>query len=114
VQLQQVVLNLIMNAIDAMHSVKNRAKNLAIRTSQQSDSEIAVSVEDSGIGLSPDIMTKIFDPFFTTKPQGIGMGLPISRTIIEAHAGKLMGAPRANGGAVFQFTLPLNDARENG
>jgi len=114
VQLQQVVLNLMMNAIDAMHGAKNRAKHLVVRTWQQSDLEIGVSVEDSGIGLSQDLWTKIFDPFFTTKPQGIGMGLPISRTIIEAHAGKLVGAPRANGGAVFQFTLPLNDARENG
>jgi C4-dicarboxylate-specific signal transduction histidine kinase len=114
VQLQQVVLNLMMNAIDAMHGAKNRQKHLVIRTWQQSDSEIAVSVEDSGVGLSQEILTKIFDPFFTTKAQGIGMGLPISRTIIEAHAGKLVGGPRANGGAVFQFTLPLNDARENG
>lgn len=114
VQLQQVVLNLMMNAIDAMHGVEGGMKDLMIRTWERSDSEIVISVEDSGVGLSPDLLAKMFDPFFTTKPQGIGMGLPISRTIIEAHAGKLVGAARTNGGAVFQFTLPLNSERGNG
>src|ERR1700722_11630071 len=106
VQLQQVVLNLIMNGMDAMDGMPQRPKELLIRSAREGDSGIRVAVEDCGIGLSKEIADKIFHPFFTTKAQGIGMGLSISRSIVESHAGRLWAEPRAQGGAVFQFTIP--------
>jgi len=114
VQLQQVVLNLMMNAVDAMQSSPSASKELVIRSRQDTPAEISVSVEDSGVGLSSEVAAKIFDPFFTTKPQGIGMGLSISRSIVDAHHGKLWAAPRIGGGCLFQFTLPLNHQNEDG
>jgi len=108
VQLQQVVLNLIMNGLDAMDGSNNNPKELAISSGLEGTSEIRVQVEDRGTGLDPEIADKIFDPFFTTKSQGIGMGLAISRTIIESHEGRLWASPRSEGtGSVFQFTLPV-------
>jgi len=107
VQLQQVVLNLIMNGFDAMDGGTS-PKELAIRSGLEGANEIWVQVEDRGTGLGSEIADKIFDPFFTTKSQGIGMGLAISRTIIESHEGQLWASPRSAGtGAVFQFTLPI-------
>ena len=85
-----------------------------IRSKQHTRSELIISVEDSGVGLSPQVADKIFDPFFTTKSEGIGMGLSISRSIIEAHHGRLWASARPSGGAVFQFTLPLSGQDENG
>jgi len=108
VQLQQVVLNLIMNGLDAMDGSNNNPKELAISSGLEGTSAIRVQVEDRGTGLDPEIADKIFDPFFTTKSQGIGMGLAISRTIIESHEGRLWASPRSEGtGSVFQFTLPV-------
>jgi C4-dicarboxylate-specific signal transduction histidine kinase len=107
VQLQQVVLNLTMNGMDAMADTTDRAKELLIST-RGDDSEIVVRVEDSGIGLDAEADQKIFNPFFTTKPHGIGMGLSISRSIIESHEGRLWALPRPSGGAIFQFTLPVH------
>jgi C4-dicarboxylate-specific signal transduction histidine kinase len=106
VQLQQVVLNLVMNGLDAMAETSDRGKELLIRTRREA-SEIVVQVEDSGIGLDTESAERIFNPFFTTKPHGIGMGLSISRSIIEAHEGRLTGMPRPTGGAIFQFVLPI-------
>ena len=105
VQLQQVMLNLIMNGMDAM-STTGPARELVIR-SRKDGNDILIAVEDSGIGLDPEIADKVFDPFFTTKPHGIGMGLSISRSIIESHEGRLWATPNANGGTIFQFTLPI-------
>jgi PAS domain S-box-containing protein len=107
VQLQQVVLNLAMNGMDAMKDLARGPKELRIAVRREGASQILVSVEDSGIGLSAETAEKIFQPFFTTKPQGIGMGLSISRSIIESHAGRLWASPRPGGGALFQFTLPV-------
>jgi len=108
VQLQQVVLNLIMNGFDAMDGSNNSPKELAISSALEGTSEIRIQVEDRGTGLDPEIADKIFDPFFTTKSQGIGMGLAISRTIIESHEGRLWASPRSDGiGSVFQFTIPI-------
>lgn len=107
VQLQQVVLNLVMNGLDAMAETSDRAKELLIRTRREA-SEVVVQVEDSGIGLDTESGEKIFNPFFTTKPHGIGMGLSISRSIVEAHEGRLTGLPRPSGGAIFQFVLPIH------
>ena len=106
VQLQQVMLNLIMNAIDAMSTIMDRSRKLLIK-SAKSPHGVLIRVEDSGIGLDPAHQEdRIFEPFFTTKPEGIGMGLSISRSIIEAHGGRLWAASGAEHGAVFQFSLP--------
>ncbi len=107
VQLQQVVLNLIMNGIEAMRGKAGRPREIWIRSRSDERSGICIVVEDCGVGLSPEIAEKIFRPFFTTKDQGIGMGLSISRSIVESHAGRLWAAPGPSGGAVFQFTVPV-------
>jgi C4-dicarboxylate-specific signal transduction histidine kinase len=109
VQLQQVVLNLIMNGMEAMRGINGSdAKAILIRTCRDDDAKgIRIAVADCGIGLSAEIADKIFQPFFTTKEQGIGMGLSISRTIVESHAGHIWATPRAESGAVFQFTIPI-------
>jgi C4-dicarboxylate-specific signal transduction histidine kinase len=105
VQLQQVLLNLVMNAIDAMSEAAGSPRELRISAGREGPDAVMVSVRDSGVGLPPDV-GRIFDPFVTTKPDGVGMGLPISRTIVEAHAGRLW-AEDARPGAVFRFTLPV-------
>lgn len=107
VQMQQVVLNLVMNAMDAVAGARGKESEIVIRSTTSGKNEILVSVEDCGPGLNPDTIDKIFDPFFTTKPQGIGVGLSISRSIIESHEGRLWSSPNPNGGAIFQFTLPI-------
>jgi C4-dicarboxylate-specific signal transduction histidine kinase len=106
VQLQQVVINLIKNATDAMSTVTDRPRTLRIRTGRN-DREVIISVEDSGVGLNPDDMDKLFAPFFTTKPQGMGIGLSICRSIIETHGGRLQAAPGTPHGTVFEFTVPM-------
>src|SRR5271170_1748837 len=106
VQLQQVVLNLIMNGIEAMRGIANRPREIWIRSCSEDSAGARIIVEDAGVGLSPEIAEKIFQPFFTTKDQGIGMGLSISRSIVESHAGRLWAAPGPSGGALFQFTIP--------
>ena len=113
VQLQQVVLNLMMNGMDAMAETAGRTRELVIRA-RGDKSEIVVCVEDSGMGLDPEAAEKIFNPFFTTKPHGIGMGLSISRSIIESHEGRLWASPRPSGGAIFQFALPVRPRDSDG
>jgi PAS domain S-box-containing protein len=107
VQLQQVVLNLIMNAVDAMMSVADRPRELVIRSQQQGSDQVLIAVQDSGIGFDTTGTDRLFDAFFTTKPNGMGMGLPICRSIIEAHGGRLWASQNAGNGATFQFSLPL-------
>jgi PAS domain S-box-containing protein len=107
VQVQQVLMNLVLNAVDSLNDSQEDRKEIVVHSSQQHANEILVSVEDNGRGLTPQAINEIFKPFFTTKPQGIGMGLAISRSIIEAHDGRLWAAPRPSGGAVFSFTLPI-------
>ena len=107
VQLQQVVLNLIMNSIDAMADINPARRKLRLQSSQ-SGGEVLIRVEDTGIGLDPDHVNAVFQPFFTTKAHGIGLGLSISRSIIEAHGGRLWAEPSLGGGAVFQFGLPID------
>lgn len=106
IQLQQVILNLMLNGIEAMTGTGNRSRRLVIRTQMQDANQVRISVEDSGIGVKAEIMGRLFEPFFTTRSQGIGMGLPISRSIIEAHGGRLWAESIVNQGSVFQFTLP--------
>jgi PAS domain S-box-containing protein len=105
VQLQQVLMNLIMNSIDAMKRVEG-ARELAIRSELTQDEEIQVSVSDTGVGLPQQQADQIFDAFFTTKVNGTGMGLRISRSIVESHGGRLWAAPNSHRGATFCFTLP--------
>jgi C4-dicarboxylate-specific signal transduction histidine kinase len=107
IQLQQVILNLIVNGIEAMNSISG-PRELCIKSRMQND-EILVSVHDSGIGVSPDLMPRLFEPFFTTRSQGIGMGLPISRSIVESHGGRLWAESTLNQGSIFHFTLPAGD-----
>jgi signal transduction histidine kinase len=106
VQLQQVILNLIRNAIEAMNSVTDRARVLRIGTEIHEPDGVLVSVEDSGTGLSPRDIERIFDSFFTTKPQGTGMGLSICRSIIEGHQGRLWASSGIDHGAIFNVLLP--------
>jgi len=109
VQLQQVMLNLIMNAIDAMSTVADRPRKLVVKSAKY-PLGVLIRVEDSGIGLNPSHeQDRIFEPFFSTKLEGIGMGLSISRSIIEAHGGCLSAMPGTPHGAIFQFTLPKAD-----
>jgi len=108
IQLQQVVLNLMMNGIDAIAAADNTTRDLLVSSWKQGEEEIGVRVEDTGVGLNPENVEKIFDPFFTTKPHGIGMGLSISRTIVESHEGKLWATPRPAGGTIFQFNIPVH------
>jgi signal transduction histidine kinase len=109
VQLQQVMVNLIMNAVDATRAISDGPREILIRSAMDAEG-VVVSVEDSGTGLSPEQMDRIFEPFFTTKDQGIGMGLSISRSIVENHSGKLSGSRRTPRGAKFEFTLPTAGA----
>ena len=105
VQLQQVVVNLILNAIEAMDTVEDRERDLLIRTQRGQGDEIHVAVRDSGIGFDPLSAERIFDAFHTTKPGGLGMGLSISRSIVKSHGGRLWAASNDGPGATFQFTL---------
>lgn len=107
VQVQQVLLNLIANAMDAARDVKDGPHEITVRSRRQNEEAISVAVEDNGCGLAPGTAEKIFDPFFTTKPHGTGLGLSISRSLVESHRGRLWAEPRAEGGAVLQFTLPI-------
>jgi C4-dicarboxylate-specific signal transduction histidine kinase len=109
VQLQQVVVNLILNAIEAMSTVEGRERDLVIRTQRGEGDEVRVAVQDSGIGLDPKNVERIFDAFHTTKPGGLGMGLPISRSIIEAHGGQLWAKAISPRGAAFEFTVPIRE-----
>jgi len=107
IQLQQVMLNLIMNGIESMTSSTDRPRLLLIRSLPQESGHVLVAVQDSGAGLDAKVMSHIFDTFYTTKPAGMGMGLAISRSIVEAHGGRLWPAANASEGATFNFTLPI-------
>jgi PAS domain S-box-containing protein len=106
IQLQQVVLNLILNAIDAMSEPGTSPRELSITSRREKANEVLVEVHDSGRGLQAETIERMFDPFFTTKPEGMGMGLSISRSIVVAHGGRLWAVPNEPRGAVFRFTLP--------
>jgi PAS domain S-box-containing protein len=110
VQLQQVILNLVMNGIEAMSAVTDRSRDLLLRSHQYKSDKVLIAVQDSGIGLQPESLDHLFEAFFTTKPQGMGMGLAISRSIVENHGGRLWATVNEDRGATFQFTLPTADA----
>jgi two-component system, LuxR family, sensor kinase FixL len=111
IQLQQVVLNLIINGIEAMNGIGERGRELRVSTERDGSNGVITAVRDSGVGLNPESLEHLFDPFYTTKPDGMGMGLAISRSIIEAHGGRLWATLNAPCGAVFQFTLPVGGER---
>jgi len=109
IQLQQVILNLIMNAVEAMSETSNGPRELLIRTGTDASGGIVVAVQDSGPGLSPEHVDRLFTPFYTTKPQGMGMGLAICRSIVQAHGGRLWAATNRDRGASFHFSLPTGE-----
>ena len=113
VQLQQLLLNLMMNALDAMSAVTDRPRVLRIRTSTCESAAILVAFRDSGVGLNPEQMERLFEAFYTTKPEGMGMGLSISRSIVEMHGGRLWATPNDGPGATFQFTLPIEQGAKD-
>ncbi len=106
VQLQQVILNLLVNSIQAMALVDDRRRELLIRSRVHNSEQVLVEVRDSGIGIDPEHVGQLFIAFFTTKADGMGMGLSICRSIIEAHGGRIWASPNAGPGTIFQFTLP--------
>jgi signal transduction histidine kinase len=107
IQLQQVILNLIVNAIDAMSEMPSANRKVTIRTARVHNTA-EVSISDAGPGIPPDKLKEVFEPFFTTKAQGMGMGLSITRTIVEAHNGQISAKNETRGGATFRITLPLS------
>jgi signal transduction histidine kinase len=105
IQLQQVILNLLRNALDAMSTIEDRPKELLITTERDGD-RVRVGVKDTGIGFTPHGADKLFEAFYTTKTDGMGIGLSISRSIIEAHHGQLWATPNDGPGATFSFAIP--------
>ena len=108
VQLQQVLLNLLLNAIESLSSVSVGSRHLVIASAKKDSKSVLVSVYDSGKGFAPDDLGRLFDPFYTTKSDGMGMGLTISRSIVESHGGRIWATPNSPRGAVLQFTLPID------
>ena len=106
IQVQQVILNLLRNAADAMGTTDDRPRELVIKTGREEENHVRLSVKDSGVGFTPQTAKKIFEPFYTTKADGMGIGLSISRSIIEAHHGRLWAAPNDGPGATFSFAIP--------
>ena len=107
IQLQQVIINLVINGIEAMQSVTDRPRELTIRSRRDGEQQVLVTVKDCGVGISAENADRLFSAFFTTKPTGMGMGLSIGRSIIEAHGGRLWAEANLPHGAAFHFTLPL-------
>jgi signal transduction histidine kinase len=108
VQLQQVIINLLMNGIEAMEPVTDRPRELLIRSGKDDTGQLILSVTDSGIGISAENANRLFNAFFTTKSSGLGMGLSICRSIVEAHGGRMSASSNEGPGATFQLLLPLH------
>jgi signal transduction histidine kinase len=106
VQLQQVILNLLRNALDAMNTVDDRPRDLLIRTEGEEDDSVRLSVKDTGVGFDPHTLNKLFETFYSTKTDGMGVGLSVSRSIIENHQGRLWAVPNDGPGATFSFSVP--------
>ena len=113
VQLQQVVLNLVINAMEAMTSVSGRPRELVIHTRNVDGGQVEVTVEDSGVGLDPNSTSRIFEPFYTTKSSGMGMGLSISRSIVQNYGGRIWPTANDGPGTSFHFTLPQYHGEQN-
>jgi len=108
IQLQQVVLNLLLNAIEATRDVGDRPRQVWVAARVDGGRHLRVEVRDTGIGFRPDARERVFETFYTTKHGGLGMGLSISRSIVEAHGGRMAASPHHPHGATFQFWLPLS------
>jgi two-component system, LuxR family, sensor kinase FixL len=108
VQLQQVLLNLVINAFDAMRDTPPSRRKVLIATQSNGDGTVRTSVRDYGVGISQEMRDRLFDPFFSTKTEGLGMGLAIVRSIIESHGGTIAAENADCGGAQFEFVLPVN------
>jgi signal transduction histidine kinase len=106
--LQQVILNLVRNAIEAMGAVNSRPRVLKVESAATESGELIVTIEDNGPGIEPDVLARLFEPFVTTKSTGMGMGLSICRSIVEAHGGRLSTAPASPHGTVFEIVLPMS------
>jgi two-component system, LuxR family, sensor kinase FixL len=102
-----VILNMVLNGIEAMREAGGRDPALVIRTSEAGDGTVTVSIEDSGPGIAPADLEVIFEPLYTTKAEGLGMGLAISRTIVHAHGGRVTASNKAGGGTIVAFALPV-------
>ena len=109
VQLQQLLVNLVMNGLESIEANSHQSGELQIRSQRKNSKEVLVAVQDSGVGLDAEVMEKIFNPFFTTKSDGLGLGLTISRSIVESHGGHLWAVPGPSHGAIFQFNLPAEE-----
>jgi signal transduction histidine kinase len=105
VQLEQVIVNLVTNGIEAMSAITHRPRLLRVGTQLDDDGNALIAVEDSGVGIELSRVDRIFDPLFSTKPEGMGMGLAICRSIVEAHGGRLWASPQLPYGSIFRFTL---------
>ena len=109
VLLQQVVLNLMLNGFEAMDDVAADRRTLTVETSKGDAGTVQIAVRDSGVGLSSENLNRMFEPFYSTKVQGMGMGLVITRSIVEAHGGRIWATPNADDGATFTVTLPAGE-----
>jgi signal transduction histidine kinase len=109
VQLQQVVMNLVMNAVEAMRQVIDRPRTMRVSSGRHDPAGLIIALEDCGTGIDPENLKRVFEPFFTTKPHGTGMGLSICRSIVEAHRGRLVASPARPHGMVFHVILPVDE-----
>jgi signal transduction histidine kinase len=107
IQLQQVILNLLRNASEAMAEVNDRSRHLVVRTEREGDAGVRVTVRDAGVGLDRQSLDKLFDTFYTTKQGGMGVGLSVSRSIVERHHGRMWAEPNDGPGATFAFSIPV-------
>ena len=114
VQLQQVILNLLRNALDAMSGVDDRLRVLLIRTERDEDDQVRLTVKDAGVGFDPQVADRLFKAFYTTKNDGMGIGLSVCRSIIESHRGRLWATPNDSEGATFSFSIPYASKCEMG
>jgi signal transduction histidine kinase len=114
VQLQQVILNLLRNAADAMHAVEGRPREVCIRTEGDRDDRVCLTVKDVGVGFTAETQKRLFEPLYTTKDEGMGIGLAVSRSIIERHRGRLWAEPNDGPGATFAFTIPCGRESDAG
>ena len=107
IHLQQVIINFILNASEAMTEIDDAPRKIIISTNKEDDQRVKVGIRDSGTGINKEAFNQILEPFYTTKPDGMGMGLSINRSIIEAHGGRIWAENNPDRGATFYFTLPI-------